>query len=423
MVGGSATSGRSLTAAQVSEAVERVAASFVEQEPKPAPIRRTKSGLSQSLTNVEEEWFSETREHSFQVDGVEVSVVEYCPRVFHFIRQVEAVDDNFFAEEWRLQKNKVEMNLGEGRSQALFLKSKNFEFMCKTIAEGEADVLCKVLKTYTSHIVDHPNSLLSRFYLLIKVQVAKDFGYLLCFGDVFGNASYLNEKWDIKGRIPKPGKYLSYPHLIRHAYEPDPHLIETPRERQRRANDAPAQEDEIEVAPEDKMTIWTRKDKDLTRLFWVENPTRDKLVNQILLDYGWLETAGLMDYSLLIGVAYKEGKQSRKGKHYIIKNMRVDPLEDGEEAPAERRPSAQHPRPSGFEPLSEFADGISSLNDQEVYYIGIIDMLTEYGAAKKFANFFKGFLWTDETLSTIPPPAYKKRIATFTELIFPSIVP
>jgi hypothetical protein len=49
--------------------------------------------------------------------------------------------------------------------------------------------------------------------------------------------------------------------------------------------------------------------------------------------------------------------------------------------------------------------------------------LTVYNVKKKSANFFKTFLWEPNTISTIPPLDYVKRIDDFTDVIFPPLNP
>lgn len=370
-------------------------------------------------------------------NGVEVQVVEYAPEVFALIREGQGVDAKSFAEDWDLPEERLRLELGEGRSQALFLKSKSMEFMCKTIAQDEVSVLLQVLCRYARHIAAQPNSLLMRFYLLLKVTVDKEFGFILCFNDVFGAATALHEKWDIKGRLPKPGKYQYFPHLIRPASAPDPFLIDTPVNREsiapedKKSSLGPHQcngEPVIISGDTDVEKVPTLHDKDLTRLFWLPRATRRILVRQLMDDYSFLADCGLMDYSLLIGVCYRENKRSRSGRRYVVSTMKMSSPPGVERVErVERRPGSlksnghleNHPAHGGATPC--FADGVNSLYDQETYYIGIIDMLTTYSAKKKAANFFKSFLWKEKTLSTIPPPAYKERIASFTKYIIPNV--
>ena len=176
-----------------------------------------------------------------------------------------------------------------------------------------------------------------------------------------------------------------------------------------------------------------------------------------------------MDYSILVGVRYNlpEGSDassptpspaavaspSSNDLSSTINKVQSTSLrmkfalgEEGQEGVSEARPSrAGSPRnidaipsPTNDSPASPsapeshgvniahhtsvFHEGINGIDGHETYYIGIIDMLTEYTWKKRSANFFKSFLWRDVTLSTIPPQDYCARIEKFASRIFPTII-
>ncbi|KEG14227.1 phosphatidylinositol-4-phosphate 5-kinase [Trypanosoma grayi] len=430
-VGGAATSGRGLTGRQVAGALAATAAAQLQSHRDRLKagngdtgiVRRSVSGVKQSLAQIDESKYNETRVLRFNVPNnegnqEEVIVHEYAPEVFRFLRQLDGLDEDVFADEWTLPEERLRLELGEGRSMALFLKSKSMDLMCKTIAEAEVNVLLGFLQKYTEHLAHNVDTLLMRFSMLLRVEAGKEVGFILCFDDVFGSCHTLNEKWDLKGRMPKPGKYQHFLKLIRHPYEPNPYIIDTPRETIAVPGFFESMQDRVvvvEAADKDKLA--TRKDKDLTRLFWLEREKRNQLLEILVHDYEFLGSVGLMDYSLLIGVAYNEKKVTRSGKH--IWSMRMTyPI--GSEGAAD----AKEIRPSPLQRSSKmhkFAAGVSSLYDQEVYYIGIIDMLTLYTWKKKTANFCKSLLWKAKTLSTVPPLKYRDRIIRYTRKIFPGV--
>ena len=364
----------------------------------------------------------------------EIIVTEFAPEVFRFLRQLEGVEEERFCDEWDLPVDKSEMELGEGRSMAMFLKSQSMEFMCKTIADVETNVLLGILKNLTRHLARHKDSLLMRFLMLLKVEVAGEVGYILCFGDVFSPCDALHERWDVKGRIPKPGKYLHFPKFVQRL---DGHGREV-----KVGAPADAQHKDLGVDSHvDHQKLITRKDKDLTRLFWMDPNVREELVTALLNDFEFLFANGMMDYSMLIGVRYNDdddktksfsmrmkfplGQENLKG---IKENRPRGKSAASREASPDPSATSALDVPSPLSPSSTrhaansiFHDGISSIEGHETYYIGIIDMLTVYNMKKKSANFFKKFLWKEETLSTIPPEQYRDRIRTYAKRIFPDV--
>ncbi|RNF08943.1 phosphatidylinositol-4-phosphate 5-kinase [Trypanosoma conorhini] len=433
-IGGTATSGRGLTGRQVAGALTATADAQLQshrdrlraEENSPFSRQRTVSGVIQTLEELGIEKYQERRALRFEVSNSGgqkemVEVHEYAPEVFRFLRQLDGFDEDSFANEWKLPEDRLALELGEGRSMALFLKSKSMDLMCKTIAEEEVEVLLGLLPQYTEHLSRNTNTLLTRFSMLLKVESGAGVGFIICFGDVFASCPALNEKWDLKGRIPKPGKYQHFLKLIQRPGEPHPYLIETPRETINVPELTGSLEGQVVVvAAADRHKLATRKDKDLTRLFWLERQKRKKLIHALLKDYEFLGNAGVMDYSLLIGVTYNESKVSRSGRQIRSMRMTFPMGSEPTQTLMEIRPTSP---PRVDQAYHEFSAGVNSLYEQEVYYIGIIDTLTKYTWKKMMANFFKSFLWKSETLSTIPPMEYRKRLSKYTKIIFPDVDP
>ena len=344
-----------------------------------------------------------------------IEVTEYAPDAFFLLRELGGTNDEVFIDEWDTfpKATRTVMNakrggdprrnaagrgadadddagggleLGEGRSMALFLKSKSMAFMCKTISETEVQVLVDILPQYLRHIETNPDSMLMRFVMLLKVTVntatyssdantprgsgrrgggapavpltEKDFagqkpesreseiGYVLVFNDCFSNCDVLHERWDLKGRHPKPGKFRHFsthqlyrnrvvqPKVKQRAAEQNSvfdninyeenrgrggqranrgggrYGNDLDEDEQRQAADLSSDEEGAE-SPNlradttlDKMRLNTRKDKDLARLFWLEPADRQYLIQQMTSDFKFLLDCGLMDYSILIGVRY-----------------------------------------------------------------------------------------------------------------------
>ena len=64
--------------------------------------------------------------------------------------------------------------------------------------------------------------------------------------------------------------------------------------------------------------------------------------------------------------------------------------------------------------LKQFADGgILNPDKKEIYYIGIIDILTEYGVAKKFEFFGKLIYHCSMSMSCVPAETYQSRFVSY----------
>jgi len=109
-----------------------------------------------------------------------------------------------------------------------------------------------------------------------------------------------------------------------------------------------------------------------------------------------------MDYSLLVGIKKIPPKSDddesiplipEKGKTREMKNE-IIPLKRG---------------------CYQGEDPVDKTNEK--YYIGIIDCFTMYRCPQRVSNFFKGLIWDEECLSTVPPYYYARRFYDFVKTI------
>ncbi|SCU67383.1 phosphatidylinositol-4-phosphate 5-kinase, putative [Trypanosoma equiperdum] len=429
---GAATSGKGLTGRQVAAALKYASKPSGEEHEERSKLTEDaeneqegnkREGDTVALEHITEEKCRNGRRLSVLCpygNGKEpMNVYEYAPDVFYLLRKLDGFDKKTFADEWDLPNERQDLELSEGRSMALFLESKSKYLLCKIIAKVEVDVLLHLLPRYAKHFREHSNTLLMRFYMLLRVEFRGELGYVLCFGDVFAPCRTLNEKWDLKGRRPKPGKYKHFAKLFQHPYDSTTGQSTTPGTDTTQYFPSGTGISGLKEMPKatDKNKLATKKDKDLTRYFWLDKEQREKLLLTLRDDCKFLASVGLMDYSLLIGVAYEEKGISNPTKR--LRSMRMPyPRCGPPEGAMENRP--EWTMTCGGE--CKFSKGIFSLYNQEVYYIGVIDVLTPYTFKKKLAKLFKSFLWRMDTLSTIPPLKYCERILQFTEDIFRSHV-
>jgi len=321
----------------------------------------------------------ETLRDEIRCDNERVAIELLAPRVFQRIRDLENITPDHFSSQWDIPREKCGLADGGGRSMAMFLASLTGTFLMKTIAAVEAEVLLKTLPRYVAHLEKTNDSFLMRYVMLLKIQTeGGEVGYVVVFVNVFDEGKGLVEKWDLKGRYPKPSKYEE----AVQEYQGGTSTVKVP----------------------------VRKDKHLQRAFYIKYGIRDIIVQTLNADFQFLESENLMDYSILIGVQNLKEEVSS-----------TDPSLPAPSPSLVYTPSfAQNTLRKA---LSKYHGGIPSLDHSELLIIGVIDALTFYNGKKKSANFFKTVLWTEETLSTVPPKVYKKRISEFTNIIFPEARP
>ena len=128
-----------------------------------------------------------------------------------------------------------------------------------------------------------------------------------------------------------------------------------------------------------------RKDLDFNSKISVGRENKKILLFQVEQDSEFLQRLNIIDYSLLLGIHEVQGNSILSDKN---------------------------------SPFSEKDDGgLLSTSKKELYFIGIIDFLTKFGAKKKIEHFVMGTLHGKKQVSCVPPLDYFKRFVTYIDSI------
>eukprot|EP00667_Euglena_gracilis_P002651 EG_transcript_2655 len=298
-------------------------------------------------------------------DGTELRMKEFLPKVHAKIREMCGVEAEAYADAWDLPAEKLTLSFGAGRSGSLFAHSNDGRYILKTIPYDEVMTYAERCQAYYHHLREQPNCLIMRIYGLYRFQSSWGTCHVLLSSNVLHCHTVSQDPgelpltvFDLKGRVPKPGKLF-----------------------QRRGQAG---------------TVW--KDKDLERFFWLDDEGRAGFLRQLHADVDWLQTQNMMDYSLLVGV--RSLPTDRRNHALWAAEM---------EATARDFSGCAFRRHIG---------GLRAAG-AEVYYVGIIDCLTNYSGKKVVANLCKSMIWKGTQLSTVPSETYAARFYTFMEAIFP----
>eukprot|EP00667_Euglena_gracilis_P004123 EG_transcript_4138 len=290
------------------------------------------------------------------VDNPLFQCQEICPAVFLALRALHGLTAEEYALAWPEPEGPMEGHPSAGRSGAHFLFSRDGRFLFKTIPSSESATLvgdeCRFLREYYGHLQMYPTSLLQRLFGLFRFRLPSGTVWGIVLGNLFLHPGLepVLHRFDLKGRRPKARKTRT-------------------------------------TLPS---TSSITKDNALERQFTVPAATRDRLLQALRADLAFLVDQGVMDYSLLVGVAPRRGGD-----------------EPGPLGLQVTRPGSAAVWVAGGPP-----------QQPECYTLGIADCLTRYGAKKVAAHFFKAFLWDDEELSTVKPPYYAARLETFVGRVF-----
>ncbi|GMH17427.1 hypothetical protein Nepgr_019268 [Nepenthes gracilis] len=338
---------------------------------------------------------------------------DYCPMVFRHLRELFQIDPADYM--MAVCGNDALRELSSpGKSGSCFYLTQDDRFMIKTVKKCEVKVLIRMLPSYYQHVCRYENSLVTRFY---GVHCVKPIGgqktRFIVMGNLFCSEYQIHRRFDLKGS------------------------------RYGRTTEKP--EGEI-----DETT--TLKDLDLNFVFRLQTNWYQKLIKQIEQDCEFLEAERIMDYSLLVGIHFRNDNAGdkiglspfllRTGKFESYQNEKFmrgrrfleAELQDLDRILAGRRPLIRlgANMPARAERLARRSDfnqytpgGLGNLIPyrsgkiyEVVLYFGIIDILQDYDISKKLEHAYKSLQVDSRSISAVDPKLYSKRFRDFIGRIF-----
>ncbi|KAL6450686.1 MSS4 Phosphatidylinositol 4-phosphate 5-kinase MSS4 [Candida maltosa Xu316] len=357
------------------------------------------SGVMRKLTD---EDFKSTKKLSFNFDGSELTpsskydfkFKDYCPEVFRELRQIFGIDPADYLVS--ITGKYILSELGSpGKSGSFFYYSRDFRFIIKTIHHAEHKQLLRMLKDYHSHVKDNPNTLISQFYGLHRVKMPMFGGgskkvHFVVMNNLFPPHRDIHLKYDLKGS--------TWGRITR-------------------------------IAPGDKDNLAKYTLKDLN---WLENhqkiqfgpEKRNIFFKQLEADVKLLQKVNVMDYSLLLGIHdVKKGNTDDLEKKLsvfepksfdkvalISTNPRdLDRLQD---LPSDVFPGRSkyvfYGHDGGIRATTE-----DNVPTGEIYYLGVIDCLTNYSLKKRLETVWRSLSHPRNTISAVPAKEYGDRFLDF----------
>ncbi|KAF6139495.1 hypothetical protein GIB67_005132 [Kingdonia uniflora] len=370
--------------------------------------------------------------------SVEFRWKDYCPVVFRRLRELFAIDpaDYMLA----ICGNDALRELSSpGKSGSCFYLTLDDRFMIKTVKKSEVKVLLRMLSSYYQHVCKYEKSLVTKFFgvhcvkpvggqkvyimdiliLLVMLidccRIAQFFSSkceqtrFIIMGNLFCSEYRIHRRFDLKGS--------SYG---RSTGKPEGEIDETT----------------------------TLKDLDLNYTFRLQQPWFQELIRQIDLDCEFLEAERIMDYSLLVGLHFRDDYSNDKlglspshappGKRVsnATRGCRLlqSELKDMDRVLAGRKPlirlganmpaRAEQMLRCEFDQHATPGNGSNSIysTSSETYevilYFGIIDILQDYDISKKLEHAYKSLHVDSTSISAVDPKQYSKRFRDFIRRIF-----
>lgn len=150
-----------------------------------------------------------TAQHKFSFDIVgneltpsaryDFKFKDYAPWVFRELRAHFHLDPADYL--LSLTAKYILSELGSpGKSGSFFYFSRDYRFIIKTISHTEHKFFRKILKDYHKHVLDNPNTLISRFYGLHRVKLPHGRKiHFVIMNNLFPPHRDVHETFDLKG--------------------------------------------------------------------------------------------------------------------------------------------------------------------------------------------------------------------------------
>ena len=139
-------------------------------------------------------------------DYLNFEVMDYAPKCFSFLRNLEKIDIDKMIESFLPKNNSQGIKRSPGKSGSFFISTDDNKYMIKSLKSDELDLLKHAfLKDYVNYIKKNPNSLLCRLYGMYKIILGQGDEILIIvmrnvIGDFKDNTIV---KFDLKGSTYK----------------------------------------------------------------------------------------------------------------------------------------------------------------------------------------------------------------------------
>ncbi|XP_039021296.1 phosphatidylinositol 4-phosphate 5-kinase 10-like [Hibiscus syriacus] len=384
------------------------------------------------LTDSQRYWVHYSRQQCLNLPPGSITAFEwkdYCPRVFRLIQELENINNECYmisiCSDETLRKVTSSSKPGN-----FFILSTDNRFVVKTLRKSEVRVLLEMLPAYYNHIRKFRSTVLSKLY---GVHVVKPDGgakvYFLVGSNIFKSDLLMHRCYDLKGSLQ--GR-----------------RVEKVRFREKVLH----------------------KESDLDFHFCLEPLIRHRLMKQIKHDCAFLEAAGVMDYSMLLGFHVKGSPKdlSEAGRSLSTDSERGGSVDtnpsDGRrlscdslyhsDLSSQRYSTASIRDSIDFESELSFGDqwlpgnsqttrfgeelsargvhipknGIGTLTSHEnlksgecyevLLYFGIVDFFQNYSVIKRLEHAYKSLHFDRKMITAVNPKAYSSRFQDFIGDIF-----
>lgn len=316
--------------------------------------------------------------------------IDYAPTEFRAIRKAFGLSDEHYLASFR---STAKERVSAGSSGAFMFFSGDNALIVKSMKEKECRKLVKMIPAYADYITSHPASRIIRFFGCHRIRLYGRNFYFVVMSNVLHSPAHtptITEKYDVKGSW-----------IDRQARRPQ--LGDRVVCSECNATYEFGRGDASTTFPFHVHRADTiLKDLDLKRPLLMGKRVATALYEQLEMDCEFLHSMGIMDYSLLVGVhkcSHEEQPWQREFR------MSMSFLKTGGDLRQESDGSDLASCGTHLEPIPEEGD-----YPEEVYFVGIIDILQEWNWEKQLEKVGKTLIGKSSGgISAVEPHAYCER--------------
>ncbi|XP_071333542.1 phosphatidylinositol 5-phosphate 4-kinase type-2 gamma isoform X1 [Trachinotus anak] len=350
---------------------------------------------------------------------------EYCPQVFRNLRERFGIEDlDYQVSLTRSPPLRSVDDQGEG----LLLNSYDRTLVVKQISSEDVADMHSILSEYHQHIVKcHGSTLLPQFLGMYRVSVDSEETYLIVMRNMFSHRLVVHRKYDLKGSLvareasdkERVNCNIHYTSLLA-VFSSIPYI--------------PLKDVFLLLKVKELPTFKDMDFRNNMQKVYVTEEQKEKFMEKLNRDVEFLVKLKIMDYSLLLGI-HDVGRAEREEEEgEEVSNEEEQDAENGlalgptvgsygtsPEGIAGYMSSCKPLGPGEFDPYVDvYAVGsCPGAPQREVYFMGLIDVLTQYDTKKKAAHAAKTVKHgAGAEISTVHPEQYAKRFRDFISNIF-----
>jgi 1-phosphatidylinositol-4-phosphate 5-kinase len=305
---------------------------------------------------------------------------DFMPKCFRAIRGLSGIDEGDFLESVAGDFNYIEF-IANSKSGQFFFYSHDGKYMIKTQSHEESKLLRKIMPDYLQHLTNYPNSTIVRFYGMyrVKMDYLNACIYFVIMSSVFDTEKPIHEKYDLKGSTV--GRIVKEEEMKPGVVLKDMNLMHSGRK------------------------------------FYFGRHNIEIFRSTLEVDSKFLARLNIMDYSLLVGIHEMDSQKAGTRHSSVVKSQRfnLNIVGNSRKAGGSYKDDLAQlgitQSPSVFQ---SYCGGIKSTREKnEIYFIGIIDILQLYNAGKRAETVFKSIQEDATGISSVHPTFYASRFFDF----------